>query len=328
MDAVLWLRRLFSCIIALLLTCNLAYLTSNYFEYETDTNVAPYWSVRLNATKMSLCFSISSLLDQSPHDYSFDTNQNINYINWTFDEVFRRMPSVSTTLDSCKYRHFDLDILREEKDGKRCAQLFKVIRYRMQGYICYRFTFPLDQKYSFHLLVNSLYSPRELYHLSIAQPLSDQHILYPLLHSDEFPNEVRAFNGETYRESASLFQVSFDIVEANTLPPPYETHCVSELQISCYERCLTRAQRKLGYSADSDLIIENSTASHLRLIPLDTNNNPNHYRSSCYSKCPHEACSWVSINTRYSEHNSGKRKSSSSSTKPSISSCSNTTSIS
>ena len=218
------------------------------------------------------------------------------------------MPKASNTLNSCKYRDFDLDILREEKNGKKCAQLFKAIRYRMQGYICYRFTFPLAQEYNYHVLANSLYSPRELYDLSIASPLSNQHILYPLLHFDELPNEVRAFNGETYRESGSLFQVSYDMVEANALPSPYETHCVPESKIACYTKCLTNAQRKLGYSADSDLTAENSTASHLRLMPLDTNNNLNHYRSSCYSKCPHEACSRVSINTRSSKINSGKEK--------------------
>ena len=308
MGTVIWLRRLLTCLILFLMICNLAYLTINYAKYGTDTNVAPYWPVKLNATKLSLCFSISSLLDRSPHSYSIDTDQSIKYINLTFHEVFQRMPSVSSTLKSCKYRDFDLDILHEERDGRKCAELFKVIRYRMQGYICYRFTFPLDQEYSFHRLVNSLYNPRELYHLRIAQPFSDQHILYPLLHFDELPNEARAFNGEIYSDSGSLFQVSYDMVEANTLPSPYETHCVSESQISCYERCLTRAQRKLGYSADSDLIVENSSAAHLRLMPLDTSINLQDYRSSCYSKCPHEACSRVSIDTRSSKTDSKKEK--------------------
>ena len=299
METTLWLRRLFTCIILCLLTCNLAYLTIDYVRYETDTNVAPYFPVTLNATKLSLCFSISSLLDRWPHGYSFSSDRNIKYINWTFDEVFRRMPSASSTLDSCKYRDFDLDILREEKDGKKCAELFKVIRYRMQGYICYRFTFPLDQEYSFHRLVNSLYNPRELYHLSIAQPLSNQHIFYPLLHLDEFPDDDRVFNGETYHEYGSLFQLSYDLVESFSLLSPYDTRCAPESRFTCYQKCSADVQRRLGYSPDSDLTMENSSASSLRLIPLEVNAEPE--RVFCYKKCIHEACIQFLVNTRFNK---------------------------
>ena len=304
MRYVLWLRRLFNCLILCLLICNLTHLTTKYVKYETDTNVAPYFPVRLNVTKLSLCFSIGSLLDRSPHGYSFSSDQSIKYINWTFDKMFRKMPSASSTLDSCKYRDFDLDILREEKDGRKCAELFKVIRYRMQGYMCYRYTFPLDQEYSFHLLVNSLYSPRELYHLSIAQPLSDQQVVYALLHLDDFPDDDRVFNTETYRESASLFQFSYNLYESYSLPSPYETHCALESKITSYQKCLADFQGKLGFSHDGDLTMENSSAASLQLRPLETRVHLNHYRSSCYTKCPHEACTQVLVNTGISKINS------------------------
>ena len=299
MNTATWLRRLFTCVILCLLICNVAYLTKNYLLYITEANVAHCFPVKLNATKLSLCFSISSLLDRSPHEYSFTGHQSIKYINWTFYEVFKRMPSVSNTLDSCKYREFDLDILREEKSGKKCAELFKVTRYRMQGYMCYRFTFPIEQEYSYHRLVNSLYSPRELYHLSIAQPLNDQHILYPLLHLDEFPDDARVFNGETYHESGSLFQLSYDLIESISLPSPYDTRCGRESGFTCYQKCMADVQRRLGYSLDGDMTIENSPASFLRLIPgeMNTESDP----SFCYKQCPRYACKQFLVNTRFNK---------------------------
>ena len=297
METALWLRRLFTCIILCLLTCNLAYLTSNYLKNETDTNVAPYFPVRLNVTKLSLCFSINSLLGSSPHGYSFSSHRTIQYIDLTFDEVFKRMPSASSTLDSCKYRDFDLDILREEKGGRKCAELFKVIRYRMQGCMCYRFIFPLEQEYSYHLSANSLYAPRQLYHLSIAKPLSDQRMLYPLLHLNDFPDDDRVFNGETYRDPGSLFHLSYEVIESFSLPSPYETHCIPFSKITCYQRCLTGTQRKLGYSLDGDLTMENSSAASLRLMPSDTKIHSYRYRSSCYDKCPYEACTQVLVDS-------------------------------
>ena len=297
MNTVIWLRRAFNCLILCLLVCNLAYLTKNYLRYWTQSNVAPSFPVRLNATKLSLCFSISSLLDRSPQGYSFSSDRNIKYINWTFYEVFKRMPSASSTLDSCKYRDFDLDILREEKDGKKCAELFKVIRYRMQGYMCYRFTFPFEQEYSYHRLINSLYSPRELYHLSVAQPLSDEHILYPLLHFSEFPNDDRVFNGEVYHGSGSLFQLSYDLIESSSSPAPYSTRCARESRFTCYQKCMADVQRRLGYSPDSDVTMENSSASSLRLMPtLEVNAEPD--RLFCYKQCPRYACKQVLVNTR------------------------------
>ena len=56
-------------------------------------------------------------------------------------------------------------------------------------------------------------------------------------------------------------------------------------------------QRRLGYSPDSDLTMENSSASSLRLIPLQVNFNYN--RLFCYKECPHHACTQFLVNTRF-----------------------------
>lgn len=63
MGCVLRIRSLFNCSLSCLLIRNLAYLTIDYVKYETETKVAPYFSVRLDVIKLSLCFSISSLLE-------------------------------------------------------------------------------------------------------------------------------------------------------------------------------------------------------------------------------------------------------------------------
>lgn len=268
---------------------NLIYLTVNYMEYDTDTNVAPHLPVKLNVTKFSLCVEINSLMDSSPHGFSFDT-QPVEERNVTFDHLFNQMPRAESTIDSCKYRDFNLNILLDQPDGRKCAQLFKVIRFRMQGFMCYRFDLQLAREYSYHAIVNSLYEPRELFYLNISSPLNGEIALRPLLHFDDFPDDVRSFGQSAHREGDSTLQLSYGFYESYRLHSPYETHCKEVSSITCYQKCLDDAYGDLGFAPDSGLVVENSSETFLTPMPLVTNVDLENNRSTCYDKCRYEGC--------------------------------------
>ena len=286
------------CITFLLLILNIVYLTIEYMKYGTDTNVAPHIPVKLNITKLSLCFKIDALLNSKTYEYSFFSS-SLEYSNLTFQEVFNRVPPASQVIDSCKYRDMDLNVLVDEKDGKKCTQMFQISRFRMQGYMCYRFEWNNSPVYSYHAVVNSLYEPRELFHLTIRNPLADQHVVYPLFHFDDLPDDVRSFNKEVYKEGDSTFQLSYGFYESYRLPSPYETHCKDLSKISCFQKCIDAACRTHGFSSDSGLVMENSSDAFLNPLAIRSQKkyDLDQYRRLCYDSCQYEACIQFTVNT-------------------------------
>lgn len=265
-------------------------------KYKTNSNVAPHSPARLKVPKVSLCFSLYELMG-AKNEKSFSFQFSIPpFINMTFTQVLESMPKSSDTLHSCKYRDFVSDILFEEKDGKKCMEKFKVTRFRMQSFMCYKYEMINAPEYSFHGLVNSLYEPRELFNLNMKSPLGDGYVFYPLIHFDEFPDDDRVFNQESYKGSHSLFHVSYDFYEWESLPSPYETHCVNISKVGCYQKCMENEAMKYGFSYDGAIVIENSSASFMISTPL--NSNKKFSRTGCHDQCQHEACVDKVVNSR------------------------------
>lgn len=294
-------RKTYNVSIWLLLVGNLIYLTIHYLEYRTITNVAPYFPVELEMPKTTLCFSIYFLLGgEVESGYSFDADEP-PLSNTTFNQVFGQVPPASSILASCRYRDFELDILKEETDPSACYNVFQVTRFQMQSFMCYRFTFNVAPQYSYHAIVNSLYEPRELYHLNISTSLSEQKIIFPLIHVDELPDDDRSFNQPSFRESDTLFHVSYDVYESYSLPPPYDSNCFELSKVGCFQDCMDKLYKKFGYSPDGGIVMENTAESFLKPLSIKNDLNNTMFRKTCYNKCQYRGCEYTLINTRLSK---------------------------
>lgn len=294
-------KGLYNYVILIFLFSNLTYITMNYMKFKTNSNVAPYFPARLKIPKTSLCFSLFSMMGKkNERVYSFD-KLIPPFINMTFDQVLTTMPKSQDTLTSCKYKDFISGILIEEKDGNKCMEKFKVTRFRMQSYICYTFELLEEKEYSFHSLVNSIHSIRELYHLNLKSPLSNEYIYYPLLHFDKFPDDDRVFNQEATKEKKSKKHLTYDLFESTSLPFPYETNCSKYSKVSCYQKCMDCQYKKYNFASDESIIFENSREASLKLTSVDHELQKISRRFYCHKQCQFESCNQTLVNTKISK---------------------------
>lgn len=297
------LKVVYNFITLVLLCTNLIYLIIDYMKYKSDTNVAPYFPVTLEVPKISLCFSLFSIMGSihlKKYSFSFMFPP---FLNKTFNQVLEKAPLTSKVLSSCKYRDFNKSILIEEKNRTKCSTIFNITRFKMQGYICYKFQFTLFSEYSFHALVNSLYEPRELYHLNLNSIFSEEYIFFPLIHFDDLPDDDRVFNQEAYVDTNTNHHLSYDLYETTSLPPPYETNCADDSKVNCFQQCIDRLYKKYGVISDGSIVKENSSEASLTAVVDVDGININTHRRSCYKKCPYEACNYKMVNTRIYQPN-------------------------
>lgn len=302
-----------------ILCANLIYLTVDYMKYRAITNVAPYYPIMMKIPKISICFDLSSFLKgELGQDYNYSIENSLPpYFNMTFDEMFQMSPFVFDTLVSCKYRDFTSNILIEEKNGTKCTQFFKITKFKMQSYMCYRYEWIENNDYSFHSLVNSLYEPRELYHLNMKNPLADKFIFYPLLHYDDLPDDDRVFNKEGHKTSTrAMFILTLGLYETYSLKSPYETHCVEISKISCYQECVDSIYKMYGYIHDASIVIEGSPEAKFKPVEIGQQianfslfsqqiksydaNIGRKINIFCHSKCPYSLCDYKLVNTHIS----------------------------
>lgn len=117
-----------------LLFGTLLHVSSLYFEYETDTNAAPYIPIKQPLPNVSLCFDLTTFLFQNVTGKYFQTNY-LEFLSLTTNEIFKKSPPASKLLKTCSYRRFEIDTFELNTKSNECTALFNITRYRMQGYI-------------------------------------------------------------------------------------------------------------------------------------------------------------------------------------------------
>lgn len=277
----------------ILLGVNLMHLSNKYFSYITATNVAPNFPLTLEVPKTSICFRSSFVNQSESYSYSF-TSSDLPLLNEKFDDIFAKMPDVSKILSSCKYRDFKRNLLLDEQDGEKCCKLFQVKRFRMLGFLCYRFSLIGDDIYSYNSVVNSLYEPRELYHLTFNHPLNEETLIYPIIHINDFPDEEREFGQEVSVNKYQLHRLTYSMYDMYALPSPYETHCANQSRLACSHHCVDNVYAYFNLSHDSARNIENTSDSslHLMSVDYDTTALRESMSLNCRSSCEYEACEY------------------------------------
>lgn len=266
-------------------------------QYKVSTNVSPYYPVKLPIPMTSICYSLISLLGEWK-EKKFHIDKSIpGYLNMTLGQIFKQTPSSLDTLISCKYRDLNRNILIEVNNGTECTKLFKVVKYKMQGYICYKYEWHQSDQYSYHALVNSLYEPREIYHLNINDPLNDQYLFYPIMHLNDLPVDDRLFDQQGYKLSNAMYHLTFDLYESQSLKFPYETNCAETTKLTCYLNCVDNKFKSDGLIHDSSPVIENTSKDNLKPALIGSSPENVKKRSYCHNCCQYDACNYDLVTT-------------------------------
>lgn len=292
--SVLWKL---SCLLAL--AACLYYRSTSYFAYLTTGKTAFFTPVRIWFPRVSLCFSLKSLLlGQTEYFFEGEDKEAI-FLNRSVSELFRITPKINETLDSCAFRNFDLNAMMSANTSEECTRMFNITKYRMQGYMCYMYQVNTElDTYNLFGISYALKEARVIFSLALSKPLSDGHKMCPLIHFSNKPLEDRNFNQELIppRNKPRTFQLSYDLLILNQLPAPYVTNCINNISmLECLIDCWDSVYLKYGVARPSGI----SLASEDELIVPDyvdtykgksVNEISHEADEECKDRCKHEAC--------------------------------------
>ena len=229
----------------LVFMCKFVYLTVDYLSYTVLIKVAPYTPIDQLLPKLSLCFAIPSLINKEPEVTFFYPMESL--LNKTVGEIKRNTPAKERSIVGCSFRDWDVNELRTNLPLNECLEYFKLSKYRMHGYMCYKFE-PPEMNYTFFSILHTLDHHRMLYQVAVGPPLNAGHKVCPLIHFGEYPFHDQFYSQEiTPPTDKNLsFKTTYSSFELNRLPPPYETRCLDLSGPECLSKCINKHFKKYG----------------------------------------------------------------------------------
>ena len=233
-----------------LLTASCSHLTGHYLSYPIIVKVAPYTPIDQELPKLSLCFTLSSLINKEPRASYFHPVKNV--LNRTVGDLKRQTPPVESAMAGCSYRNWDADLMRTNRRIDKCRKYFKLSKYRMHGYMCYKFEPPV-MNYTLFTILHTLDHHRLLYQVAVGSPLNQGYKLSPLLHFGRYPFHDQFYSQEVAPPAKRniSYATSYSSFELNRLPPPYASRCIPQSEPECFTKCIGKHFRKYGIVRNS-----------------------------------------------------------------------------
>lgn len=292
---IILFKRIYQILCLFLLILNIIFVTIDYKKYLTDTQAAYFVPKYILLPKISLCFSMNSLI-KGQLDSKFIHDSLPVFLDKTVGELFHQLPEPDKVLAECSYRNFSTDSVVILNETNECLQIFTVKRYRMQTFVCYMMSADYILEYNLHLSLFSMDNPGLIFSFTINPPLNEGHNIFPLVHYDEMPNDDRMYNIEliTSPEKNETYKLTFDWINIVRLPRPYETICGEMSRLSCICNCTNINYSKLGYIPVYSIATDDDIRSKSLRIPDFTNKTIGKtlykIEKKCRKSCIAEAC--------------------------------------
>lgn len=234
----------FICFSSLLVV--LVWRSSHYFSYPAHSESFFHTPERFRIPHVSLCFSLQSLIQGRVQYFFQESESESNFLDRTIENLYNQTPRVNETISSCGHR----DLISKEfvyKNASECESIiFQVEKYRMHGYMCYRYKI-LGRKATSSLfgIAYRLKHPNVIFQISVNSLLSQGHKMCPIIHHGEFPVDDRNLDQEILpsRTRREAFYLSYDSITVYHLKAPYETDC-QDSQTRCFLNCTRRIYSK------------------------------------------------------------------------------------
>lgn len=230
-----------------------------FFSYPTMTKTYFHTPPELTVPDVSLCFSLQSLLNNSSKYFFQPTDHEPKFVNQTIKHLYEMTPRADETLTSCAFRDRKLNSLNFRNASYCMNSCFQVKKYRMQGYICYRYKL-LEDNGPFNLfgIAYSLKDSNVIYKLSMSDKFASGHKMCPMIHYSEYPIEDRNLNQEILpsRSRSQIYQLVFDSIAIYRLKAPYDTNCQDDSQSDCLLACCKNVYATYQLARTFDLSLE------------------------------------------------------------------------
>lgn len=240
-----WLYK-YTCFISFIINC--VFLSTDYFNYPVAIKMAPYFPVEQRVAKFSVCMPYPSFIKKSDKSF-FSANEEF-FLDQNVSHLYETTPDPDKVLTKCSFRNWKLDFVIDVNNVSECVRFFRVEKYRMGGYMCYKFN-PPEYQYILNSIVYTFNDPRTLYELTLNAPFNSGYKLNPMVHFENYPFDDLVYDQELLPSVGKneYYTISHRLFELHRLPAPYESNCKNESNYACFQRCLTKAFKPYGLTS-------------------------------------------------------------------------------
>ena len=216
---------------------------------------------------MSICFRYTEILEFDRYMKSNSTgtiNVNLSDIDaleelFTVRDLFEFTPDVGKSLTNCGVQ--TVYAMNELSSGAERGQIFKIVKFYMQEYICYHYSFRRVEPLIYKNAARALRHINTIYYLTLNRDLFNNVTTFKaIMHTDNIPDIdadlapplVRVVNQEEPLETTNLYELTYFYVITRRMSPPYDTNCVNystlpgkyEDRWNCIDDCVIQQMTK------------------------------------------------------------------------------------
>lgn len=217
---------------------------SEYFQYKTAIRAAPLIPIEQKVPRLTLCFTIDSLVNRTRDVKFFDSDrrETFDLTSVTIDQLINLLPTNESVIEGCSVRQWSSRRMVRIDDAIGCSDHFRVDTSILLGQVCYTIK-PIKENqavYRFVSIASAGEERRVLYQFHLAHPLSESVKILLHVHFANDSLDDRHFNHEVQRKDSShvLFSLGYNLWQITKLPPPYEGPCGDFLDGQCLSRCI------------------------------------------------------------------------------------------
>lgn len=282
---------LLNLIILALCSAQILSITIDYFSYRTIMRVNLILKSKASYPSLSHCVNMISVVNLSrPSDKLEGFDQRMTEFatkfNYTLEEHFNLSPPVEAFIIRCRVRH---SVQSPLYSYDNCSEFFEVTKFWQDNYICYR----MNPKFKYNLDPNKLrrnnHQPGVLFSIVINKRLASFNHFQPIV-SNDYPHLSRFLSSRLFKQrEKQLNLISSSTCAYKLLPPPYDTRCLMEYELSeCYKNCLDL--KKFNRVPYSQLYIKPESSYILNYVDMKNHTIAN-YISKREKKCD-QICSF------------------------------------
>ena len=225
-------------------------ITEEYFRYEASSSIIMNMADEIEPPDLSVCFRYGDIYDEVA--YLSDSNRKPHYAHpgnskklnedisetLTLGEVFKYMPSVAEALLKVKIRplnEFSMEWLDVNGNAGNKSVGMAITAYHVFTHVCYKVTVNSNTPFPVRPIALSHQSPGIIYKLYFNLSLFKKSQRLLVLTSVDtiqtglayakYPRRFDFKQSGQMSEPFNLMSFSYQKLENNRLPPPYETQC-------------------------------------------------------------------------------------------------------
>ena len=238
-------------------------VSSQYFKYETRTQVYVQIPEKAVYHNIALCISYIDLMDaiRLKKETGIEWKKmKLDFSNLyserpvSIHQVFNYTPEAENAIDSCVVRTNDW--MFKPMLGRDCQKHFNVTKFLTLEFMCYGIKPNNHPAVELSFVTQSLYFPFTMFEVGMQSSFSGADFVNLVAYTGNYPFVSRNFASLASLSSGpgaknktyNFFSLFFSDYSIKQLPAPFDTRCrnlSTELQFTCKYDCLVRRYKSL-----------------------------------------------------------------------------------